>query len=291
MARRRLACLSVLSAAGAACGVAAGAEGSASLSPSAEGTATKRVRYFDSRREDPRAPDIGTVVVSNTDAAPPAASRITFRIEIPNRPVLTEDMRIAVWIDADDNRSTGLVDGRALRGADFFIRWDRKMSEGARLLRCGRAACRPSSAPTFSFSYAAGATFRMQAADLGGTRRFRFSTRAYLGAFADSAPAEGVSWSYRLLVRRPAAPRGSRTLTVRFTITRADGSVLTRGRVSCTATVGGKAVEPRSEGFVGQRATCVFVLPLSAVGKSIRGTITVVSGRIRATRTFEQRLR
>ena len=59
------------------------------MSSSAEATAAKRVRYFDSRREDPQAPDIGTVVVSNTDAARPAASRVTFRIAIPNRPVRT----------------------------------------------------------------------------------------------------------------------------------------------------------------------------------------------------------
>ena len=200
-------------------------------------------------------------------------------------------MRIAVWIDADDDRSTGLNDAGALLGADFFIRWDPRLSAEARLLRCGLSACRRSSAPTFSFSYARGATFGMRAAELGGTRRFRFSTRVYSGAFDDSAPAEGASWSYRLLVRKPAAPRGSRTLTVRFTVKRADGSVLTRGRVTCTATVGGKRVEPRFEGFVGRRATCVFVLPLSAVGKTVRGTITVVSGATRVTKPFERTLR
>ena len=80
-------------------------------------------------------------------------------------------------------------------------------------------------------------------------------------------------------------------MTVRFTITRADGSVLTGGRVSCTATVAGKPVEPRSAGFVDRRATCVFVLPLSAVGKTIRGRITVVSGATRVTKPFERTLR
>jgi hypothetical protein len=295
MACRRLACLAALSAAGAACGVAPGADGSAGVGASAEAPAAKRVRYFDARREDPQAPDIGTVVVSNTDAARASASMVTFRIEIPNRSTLTRDMRVSVWIDADDDRSTGLDDVAALRGADFFIRWDRELREDASLLRCGASGCRPASAPTFGFSYARGATFSMQAAELGDTRRFRFSARVYSGSdsggtYVDSAPEEGA-WSYRLVVRRPAAPRGNRTLTVRFTITRADGSVLTGGRVTCAAMVGGRRVEPRSERFVGEQATCVFVLPLSFVGKTIRGTITVVSGATRVTKTFQRTLR
>jgi hypothetical protein len=78
---------------------------------------------------------------------------------------------------------------------------------------------------------------------------------------------------------------------VRFTITRADGSVLTRGRVTCTAMVAGRRVEPRSERFVGERATCVFVLPLRFAGETIRGTITVVSGATRVTKTFQRTLR
>jgi hypothetical protein len=144
----------------------------------------------------------------------------------------------------------------------------------------------------------------MQAAELGDTRRFRFAARAYSGIVGtpttgldfsgmhvDFAPEEGASWDYRLLVRRPPAPRGSRTLTVRFTVTRADGSVLKTGRVSCTAMVAGKQVVPRSARFVGRRATCVFVLPLSAVGKTIRGTITVVSGGTRVTKMFQRTLR
>ena len=275
-----------------------------STTASVGASAAKSVRFSDARREDPQAPDITAVVVSNTDAASARASRITFRIEVPNRPVLTEDMRIAVWIDADDDRRMGLAEHAAFPGADYFVRWDRKLSEDARLLRCSRSTCRTASAPTFRFSYARAASFSMQAAELGDTRRFRFSSRVYSGIVGtpatgldfsgmhvDFAPEEGSSWTYRLLVRRPPPPRGSRTFTVRFTVTRADGSVLTSGRVSCTGTVGGKRVVPRSERFVGRRATCVFVLPLSAKGKTIRGTITVVSGEVRVTKTFQRALR
>lgn len=288
LALRLLACLGALVAAGATCGAGAASDGGSSATAAA---AAKRARFSDARREDPQAPDIAAVVVSNTDAPRASASTITFRIEISNRPVLRKDMSVAVWVDADDDPGTGLGEQGAFPGADYVFVWDRTLSEDASLLRCARSGCRTASARTFRFSYARGATFSVQAAELGDARRFRFAARAYSGPVGDFAPAEGRSWSYRLLVRKPAAPHGSRTLTVRFTVTRADGSVLTGGRVSCTATIGGKRVEPRSERFVDRRATCVFVLPLSAVGKTIRGTITVVSGATRVTKTFRRTLR
>jgi hypothetical protein len=253
-------------------------------------SAAKRVRFSDARREDPPAPDIAAVIVSNTDAARPSASTIAFRIEIPNRRILTEDMSIAVGVDADDDPRTGAPEQAEFPGADYLFVWDRALGDRAHLLRCARA-CRTASAPSFRFSYAHGATFSVTAGDLDDTRGFRFSVRAFSGSFGDFAPADGRSWGYRLLVRKPAAPRGSRTLTVRFTVTLADGTVLTRGRVSCTATVGGKRVAPRSARFVGRRATCVFVLPLSSVGKTIRGTITVVSGGTRVTKSFRRTIR
>jgi hypothetical protein len=181
MARRPLACLGVLFVAGAACSVAAASDRSSDVRASAAATAAKRVRFSDATREDPQAPDITAAVVSNSDAVRAPASTITFRIEIRNRPTLTEDMRLAVWIDADDDRATGLAEHAALPGADYLVRWDRKLREGASLLRCGESTCRNVPAPTFRFSYGRGATFRMQAAELGNTRRFRFSARAYSG--------------------------------------------------------------------------------------------------------------
>jgi hypothetical protein len=251
----------------------------------------KTVRYADAAREDLEAPDIRAVTVSNTEASAASSTVIRFRIEIANRPLLTRDMRIGVWIDADDDPATGLDAAGAFPGADYLVTWDPRVRRDASFLRCGESRCTRASARTFGFSYSRGATFTIQSADLGDTRRFRFSARANSGTAVDFAPREGTAWRYRLLLRRPTPPRGSRTLTVRFTVTRADGSVVVSGRVSCTATIGGKPVEARSQRFVGRRATCVFVLPLSAVGKTIRGTITVVSGATRATKTFQRTLR
>jgi hypothetical protein len=251
----------------------------------------KTESFADAAREEPEAPDIRAVVVSNSEAFTASSSVITFRIRIANQPALTPDMRIAVWVDADDDRTTGLAEDGALPGADYLVRWDRALREGASVLHCATSACRVARATSFRFSYADGATFSLTAAELGETRRFRFAALASSGAHADFAPVEGASWGYRLLVRKPAVPRGGRTLTVHLTVTRADGSTLTSGRVSCTAMVGGRRVAPRSARFVNGRATSVFVLPLSAVGTMIRGTITVVSGSTRVTQAFRRLVR
>jgi hypothetical protein len=277
--------------AGVVFGVGSAADARDNGGASAAQRVVKTVRYGDAAREDVEAPDIRAVTVSNTEASAASSTVIRFRIEIANRPVLTRDMRIGVWIDADDDPATGLDAAGAFPGADYLVTWDPGVRRDASLLRCGESRCTRASARTFGFSYSRGATFTIQSGDLGDTRRFRFSARASSGTAVDFAPREGAAWRYRLLLRRPTPPRGSRTLTVRFTVTRADGSVVVSGRVSCTATIDGKPVEPRSERFVGRRATCVFVLPLSAVGKTIRGTITVVSGPTRATKTFQRTLR
>jgi hypothetical protein len=251
----------------------------------------KSVRYGDAAREDLDAPDIRTVTVSNTEASAAASTVIRFRIEIANRPSLSADTRIGVWIDADDDPATGLDAAGAIPGADYLLTWDRRMRPDASFLRCGEFGCTRATARTFDFSYSRGPTFTVRAADLGDTRGFRFITRASSGAAVDDAPGEGSAWRYRLRIRRPTPPQGSRSLTVRFTVTRSDGSVLTSGRVSCTATIGTRRFEPRSARFVGGRATCLFVLPLSTVGKTIRGTITVVAGARRFTKTFERTVR
>jgi hypothetical protein len=281
----------LLMTAGVVLGVGSAADARDKEVASAGQRVVKTVRYGDPAREDLDAPDIRAVTVSNTEATAASSTEIRFRIEIANRPVLTRDMSIGLWIDADDDAATGLDATGALPGADYLVTWDLRVRREASFLRCGDSGCTRASARTFGFSYSRGATFTIRSADLGGTRRFRFSARASSGIAVDLAPREGAAWRYRLLLRRPKPPRGNRTLTVRFTITRADGSVLTGGRVTCDAMAGGRHVEPRSERFVGERATCVFVLPLSFVGKTIRGTITVVSGATRVTKTFQRTLR
>jgi hypothetical protein len=260
--------------------------------------------FLDPTGEDPAAPDITRVVVSNS-----VGGLVTFRVTIPNRPRMTHDMRISLWIDADQDQATGLGEKGPFIGADYYVNWDHSQRPDATLLRCGPTSCTTVFTNTFKYAYASGATFTLHAADLGETRGFRFAVRAYSGADVpdlskariDYAPQEGAAWTYRL-ASRPAAlvpqvfaktlsPRAGGTFKVHLVAGQPGGAAVTAGRVSCRATVGGVRLQPRTERFLGKRATCVFSLPADASGKTIRGSITVFSEGLRLTKTFRSRIR
>lgn len=268
------------------------------------GAATSSTTFLDPAGEDPAAPDITRVVVSNS-----VGGSVTFRVTIPNRPRMTHDMRVSLWIDADDDRATGLGDKGPFVGADYYVNWDHSQRPDATLLRCGPTSCTTVFTNTFKYAYAGGATFTMHAADLGETRGFRFAVRAYSGADLpdlsrariDYAPEEGASWTYRLtsapaklvpqVFAKTLSPRAGGTFKVHVIAGQPGGAAVTAGRVSCRASVGGVRVEPRTARFLGKRATCVFALPADASGKTIRGTITIVSQGLRLTKAFSSRIR
>src|SRR5207249_11465904 len=79
-------------------------------------TTTNSQTYADSTGEDPNAPDITSVAVSNDDAG-----QITFKVNISNRPALTPDMTVLFFLDTDQNTATG--DPQTL-GADYAIEVD-----------------------------------------------------------------------------------------------------------------------------------------------------------------------
>src|SRR5881394_2808871 len=76
-------------------------------------TASNSATFQDSTGEDPQAPDITAITVSNTDAG-----LISFRITIRNRPQLGQDMLVDVFVNTDDNQSTGSPD---LAGTDYVM--------------------------------------------------------------------------------------------------------------------------------------------------------------------------
>jgi len=80
---------------------------------SSSAVAANSVTFNDSTGEDPQGPDITTIVVSNNDAG-----IISFQINVPNRPQLTPDMAIILFVDSDSNASTGDPDNL---GADYVI--------------------------------------------------------------------------------------------------------------------------------------------------------------------------
>ena len=75
--------------------------------------ATNTTTYNDSIGEDAAGPDITTIVNSNDNAG-----FITIKINISNRPALTPDMLMVIFMDTDSNASTG---DPQLLGADDVI--------------------------------------------------------------------------------------------------------------------------------------------------------------------------
>jgi len=283
------------------------------LSAAIPAGASNTVTFQDSVGEgggDPLVPDITTIVVSNNDAGV-----ITFKINIPNRPQLTRDMLVDMFVDSDNNATTGDPD---TLGSDYAIelflgevalfKWD-----GTNFTR--RVGDPP--ATSLVYAWASGPTITITAAELGNTKRFGFALAVVSGlvvddvtgdidgtnAKFDSAPAPGAGlFVYdvkiapaklvaKKLTTTPAQPKAGKSYTVRLSATRSDtGAAIVNGEVDCTAKVGSKSLKPKSEKFVGGQAVCVFKIPAGTAGQTIRGTIKIVFEGKKLTRPFTGRI-
>ena len=283
--------------------VAAGALPSAASAPAR--VAANSVTFQDSTGEDPAAPDITTIEVSNNDAA-----ILTFRVNIPNRPQYSRDILGAVFIDSDANQATGDTDNfgtdyviQLLLGEVLLFKWD------------GADYTLSATQSSLSSSWSAGPTIRISAADLGNTRRFTFNAVVISGvvfdeatgaidttnAKRDAAPAVGL-FPYdvkitppTLVVKRvttaPAAPRAGRTFTMRLVATRSDsGAVVQNGRVTCVGRAGTTRLRAQVARVTAGAATCTWRIPENAKGKTFRGSVTVVFEGLRASSSISRRI-
>jgi hypothetical protein len=287
---------------------AAGAGTLGSASPAK--TAANSVTFQDSTGEDPQAPDITTVVVSNDDAG-----RITFRINVPNRRELGPDMLVDILVDTDNNPATG--DPTSF-GADYAIelllgevalfRWD-----GANFTR------RPGDPASTSllFSYSSGAAITISAAELGNTKQLGFNTSVISGividpatndldftnAKADFAPQleaglykfqvklVPASLQVRKLTRSPARPVAGKPFSLRMTVARSDTSaVLRSGRVTCIGRIGRSPLRATAARVANGVVVCTWAIPAAAKGKTFRGSAAVVFEGLRAGRSFSSKI-
>src|SRR6266853_2461136 len=162
--------------------------------------------YIDSTGEDPSAPDITTIVVSNDDAG-----LITFKLNISNRPTLTADMLVLLFLDTDQKATTG---DTSTFGADYAIELD--PGQVGLFKWNGTDYIAPPSQSSVTFTYdATGATIRVSAPDLGHVKAFNFAAVAFSGltsdsmgnpdftnAHGDAAPDAGHGvFSYRVLTK------------------------------------------------------------------------------------------
>jgi hypothetical protein len=266
--------------------------------------------FADSTGEDPLGPDITTIVVSNDDAG-----IVSFRVNVPNRPTLGQDMLFEVWVDSDNNPATGSPD---FGGADYVMqllrneislyRWD-----GTDYTR----RFGDPSAVTLNFSYQGGITVRISANELGNTKVFKFFVVAITGlvvdpvtgavdgtnSHADVAPGGGVGlFPYTVTIAKPtlvvrglkttpAAPAAGKSFTMRMTAARSDtGAALQNGRVTCVGRAGTTRLRAQLAQVVGGAVVCTWSIPKNAKGKTFRGSVTVVFEGLNASRSISRKI-
>jgi len=257
--------------------------------------------FQDSTGEDPAAPDISTIVASNDDAA-----TITFKISIANRAQYSSDVAIVMFLDSDANQGTGDPDSL---GADYII----QLIQGEILLFKWDGSDYTISATqaSLSYSWASGPTIKINAADLGNTRKLNFDVTAVsnivfdptTGAIdcaackRDFAPTIGF-YTYQLQVTKPtlvvrglkptpAKPAAGKPFTLRLVAARSDtGAVVKNGRVTCVGRLGSARVTAQVQRVQGGAATCTWNLPASAQGKTFRGTVSVAFEGLKASQSY-----
>jgi hypothetical protein len=261
--------------------------------------------FNDSTGEDASAPDITSVVVSNDDAG-----LITFQVNISNRPALTQDMFILVFLDTDQNASTGDPDSL---GADYAI--DLEPGSVGLFQWNGTTFVQAASQTSLTFAYAStGATIHVSAADLGRTKGINFGTEAVSGVTVDAAgdpnfdnlhvdlapdPGHGF-FSYQVLTKlvlsvsafttSPKPPKAGRTFSVSLAATENDTKGPVRGgTVICPATIAGKRVVAVRHVVTNGIATCVWRIPATAKGRLMRGSVTLTLQGAHVTRPFTAR--
>ena len=259
--------------------------------------------YPDSLGENPPAPDITSVDVSNDDTG-----LITWKINISNRPALTQDMLIELYFNTDGSTSTG--DPNAF-GTDYLI----QLTSGQVNLFKWNGSPDYTSAPsqsTLTFAYdATGATIKVNASDLGATKAVSFIVDALSGitiasngsadftnAHGDVAPDPGHgTFAYQVLavlklsvvsfVTTPKVLHAGGKLSASLAANENDtGGPVTGGTVACVATVAGKRLTATAHAVANGVATCTWKVPAKSKGKTLRGTVTLTVRGATAARSF-----
>jgi hypothetical protein len=257
---------------------------------SASRIATNNQSFPDSTGEDPNAPDITSVNVSNTDAGD-----ITFKVNISNRPTITPDMTVLIYLNTDNNQATG--DPNTL-GADDVIEVD--AGAVGMFQWNGTTYTTAPSQTSLTYAYdATGATVHINASDLGGTKALQFVVEAISGigtdangdadftnAHGDVAPDPGHGlFSYSVLTKltlkqtafttTPKPAKSGARFTASLAATESDtNGPIAKATITCAATDKGKKL-PATHSLANGVASCFWKLPKTAKGTTLHGTITV----------------
>jgi hypothetical protein len=247
---------------------------SAALGGAARTTANSTT-FADSTGEDASAPDITSVVVSNDDAG-----LITFKINISNRPALTPDMTGLIFLDTDQVATTG--DPNSL-GSDYAIELD-PGSVGLFKWNGSTFVAAPSQA-SVTYSYdATGATIRVSASELGKTKALNFGVDVYSGIALDASGNPDFTKS-------PKPAKHGKSFVAGLAINESDtGGPVHTGTVTCAATIATSHLAALGHALKNGVAGCIWHLPITSKGKTIRGTVTVTVQGVKVSRSFSAKI-
>lgn len=262
--------------------------------------------YPDSVGEDPNAPDITSVDVSNDDSG-----LITFKVNISNRPAFTQDMVVLMYFNTDQSGSTGDPQNG---GADYVIELDPGVVNLFKWNGSDFVAAPSQTSLTYAYD-ATGPTIHVSASDLGHTKILGFAVRVISGitydasgnpditnAHEDDAPDPGHGfYTYQVLTKlilkrtafttSPAPARAGKRFSASLGASENDtNGPVTKATITCSATVAGKRL-PATHSLANGVASCYWKLPKTAKGKTLRGTVTVTVRGAKLAKTFAVRVR
>lgn len=255
------------------------------------------VYYTDQAGDSGSAPDIADVSVVDD-----AAGNITLTVST-NQAALAPDASIAVFVDSDRNPATGMK----LRGlgVDHYFSYGGGLGLPFLVHVSGNHLIIDLNA-TLTMSYRGGLTARINASDLGDTKRFRLLIRADQEdadgetIASDFAPDGASFLEYALAtplvltVGRPVGagqPRAGKSFVVVAPATRSDGEQFASGKVVCKARAGAVPIASSGRAANGS-ARCTMRIPTGTTGRMLRGTLTVsVAGTAPVTKPFVYRIR
>ena len=267
---------------------------------------TNSQSYQDSTGEDPAAPDITSVDVSNDDTG-----LITFQINLANRPALTPDMLFLIFLDTDKNTATG--DPQSF-GADYAIQLE---SGGVALFQWnGTDFVIASSQSSLVYSYATtGATIRVNALEFNKSKGFNFVVLAASGIVTDASgnpdftnvhddlapdPGHGT-FAYQIIAKltltvsafttSPTPAKAGKAFSAGLAVTESDTNAgVDQGTIGCSARIVGKAVPVKARRIVNGVVVCVWSIPKTARGRTIRGSIGIALQGAQISRTFAAKI-
>lgn len=256
--------------------LAAAALALASVASAGGATAANHYSWTDPAGDSSTAPDLAQIAVRNDDAG-----NITFDFTYANRTALGSDDRVQIFLDTDDDTSTGT------NGYDYGI----ALTGGQSVLKRWADGWVDTPASTFSSSDD-GRSVTVNRSELGNATKLAFQVSGDLMSGDDATVDWAPDEANRVMVYWVVGPRVAQIFSVAAKTAQAgatfsvvvpfvrldNGAALPAERLACTATLNGVPLAAHVTPI-----SCAWRLPKSAHGKRLSYTIQATYNGLTST--------